>query len=1149
MVLHHVCLNEFLDPVPTCSDSSNLLAVLNIFRGAASDRLVVLDDQQRPTGMIHLHRLVSHLINAGGFFQETGTPLNRQSSVLIQEISAITDCLAIIPAAWSVEQFLPLLNTHPSSCYAVTGNNSEFLGLLNPFQLLKVIAATRTELVTAGGLETPPQLMSSKHLFPLPLAFQEFVAWQTAFNLRNQPYWEPQDAYPPEEPLPIADPSPECIDLSKTGREFTTPPASTMLALFEWLMEVLKRLPLPLMLQTGDGWVLAQSELWRKQIGELLDPAWVRRDAAPLLETLPTTDAASVTASDEATEQAATRPSQGSLCELGTQPDTCICTCVLKDGQERIWQFIKIPLDNLVFGSQFAPESADLQTEHLSGERSPQSFRLATLTAHTKELTDVNYRGAEGRKQAMEQIPMDQLWLVLAQDITEQQQLSRELTAKNADLIQLNRLKDEFLACISHELKTPLTAVLGLSSLLKDQTIGELNQRQIHYAQLIYQSGRHLMAVVNDILDLTRIETGQLQLVPGLVNIAAVCTRALEQVKQLQLSEVPQTSPSEGSQFPQFSLEIEPGLEFLIADEFRLRQMLVHLLSNALKFTQADNPVGLKVNHWGGWIAFTVWDTGIGIPSDKQHLIFQKFQQLENPLTRQFEGTGLGLVLTQRLARLHGGDVSFLSREGQGSQFTILLPPKPPEKTRFSQEEDNDLSESREASVNLSHRVSLRSPRQATSPSNWPTESFSPASRNRLAMIVEAVPQFIDTLSEHLASLGYRVVVARSGTEAVEKARRLQPCILFLNPLLPMLSGWDVLTLLKSNPETRQIPVIITATQADEEQAVRNSADGFLTLPLQLKPLKKMLRSGLMRQEEVKLPATSKSLTILRLSPGTRNTSDRHSVLTDELNQLLHSHHYRILEADDLEQAELIARVWKPNVALLDGDTPNWKVYFQQFSQHTFLASLPLVTLDAVATQVANQIPGMLVFPCLTSLDADAPLKGDRPSSTLLQVLQIAAGYVWQPSILAFDPSALPLSIESADPLLSQDLPQSTYQEVEWLQAFAQYLQTAGLQGLLSHSWQEVMEQVQSQSVDLLLLCWTDNQLRPTSTYMLSTLQQLDQQLPILVLDHRECRNASPQHPAHPIPDLVQQLATRILPSSLSMEELLAEIRQVLRSF
>lgn len=238
------------------------------------------------------------------------------------------------------------------------------------------------------------------------------------------------------------------------------------------------------------------------------------------------------------------------------------------------------------------------------------------------------------------------------------------------------------MACISHELKTPLTAILGLSSLLKDQVLGELNERQTRYAQLIHKSGRHLMLVVNDILDLTRIETGQLELVPEPLHIHTVCQAAFDLAIQHYQSQDKSDIKLQAEILAQvkrrFHLEIEPGLETFVADELRLRQMLVNLLCNALKFAPDGSDFGLQVSRWENWVAFTIWDQGIGIPDDKQHLIFQKFQQLESPLTREFEGTGLGLVLTQHLARLHGGDVSFISKPNQGSKFTLLLPPNPP---------------------------------------------------------------------------------------------------------------------------------------------------------------------------------------------------------------------------------------------------------------------------------------------------------------------------------------------------------------------------------------------------------------------------------------------------------------------------------------
>ncbi|NJR59765.1 MAG: hypothetical protein HC769_13510 [Cyanobacteria bacterium CRU_2_1] len=522
------------------------------------------------------------------------------------------------------------------------------------------------------------------------------------------------------------------------------------------LIDLLERLPIPLMLQTTTGRVVTQNLAWRQQVEELRDPGQVRREAALILESIawkerqgeaigaspsPPIDRVS----DGLPIDVWTNPirpddgvvRQSGSCRLGIEPNTCVCICPMKNGQDRVWKFLKIPMGIAPshFDRRFDLAFSQASIETLDPSPASQ-FKLATLGFSPDPVWRLLAQ-------------TESLWLVLAQDTTEQHQVARELAAKNADLVQLNRLKDEFLACISHELKTPLTAVLGLSSLLKDHLLGELNERQSRYAQLIYQSGRHLILIVNDILDLTRIETGQLDLTLEPVQVEAVCLHAHEQARQMHLLESAEgrSAMAEGRSdiFAQFSLDIQPGVENLVADELRLRQMLSNLLSNALKFTPATGEIGLRVESWDGWIAFTVWDTGIGIPADKQHLIFQKFQQLENPLTRQFEGTGLGLVLTQRLARLHGGDVTFTSVEGAGSQFTLLLPPSPPQAP--SQAPQN---------LKVEHRSSFGQPTTITA-------------RNRLVIVVEATPQLIEELSRQLAGLGYRVAIARSGTEALEK--------------------------------------------------------------------------------------------------------------------------------------------------------------------------------------------------------------------------------------------------------------------------------------------------------------------------------------------------------------------------------------------
>ena len=896
------------------------------------------------------------------------------------------------------------------------------------------------------------------------------------------------------------------------------------------LVHLLERLPLPLMLQTTAGEIVTQNRAWQRQLGALSDPDSFRQEVAAILKVSPPQEKS--TEAVQGSADAATR------CHLSAQPDTYICICPLQNGQEQVWQFVKIPL---------------------STNTAEYIFEFNT-----------------------------DVWLVLAEDVTKQQQLASELAAKNADLIQLNRLKDEFLACISHELKTPLTAVLGLSTLLKNQALGQLNERQARYAKLIYQSGRHLMTVVNDILDLTRMETGQLELALEPVQIRTICDRAIEQARAIQ-SKNSQSStagePSENSWSHGFTLLIEPGLDSFVADELRLRQMLVHLLSNAFKFTEASGEIGLRVNRWEGWIAFNVWDTGIGISEQKQHLIFQKFQQLENPLTRQFEGAGLGLVLTRALARLHGGDVSFLSKEGKGSEFTLLLPPSPPSKRTLS-------------------GVGAQPAGLPLCPAPIPSQH-----RNCLVLIVEAAPRFIEDLTKQLTGLGYRVVIARSGTEALEKARRLQPKAIFLNPLLPMLSGWDLLTLLKSNAVTRHIPVIVTATQADKEQAFANRADEFLSLPVQQQALQQILVRCVIQISQsgkgvVQSTRTDFPLTILRLvTPDyCKDGFDQFicpttgSAKPTSITPSSSFFNHRVLEADDLEQAELLVQFWQPDVLLLDKAVPDPLNYLKQLSQYPSLKGLPLVTLDAATTQAANQVPGLSVFPCLTP--------GEININVLLPVLQIASGMNSTPSLIVVNVATLP-DLQFPSPLEDSHLSN----RFEWFQALIQYLQIAGFRGIMARSWAEVLQQIRQQSVDLLLIGLGESKLHPQVVEALMKLGQQHDVPPVLVLDQRLShsevkkefhdykqggqwtganrddtpttysrlrfpqRNASfynkgnlssspAQKPAHvpgsPTPrataeshtvDLEKVLgaiATRILPSSLSMEELLDHIYQTL---
>jgi len=419
--------------------------------------------------------------------------------------------------------------------------------------------------------------------------------------------------------------------------------------------------------------------------------------------------------------------------------------------------------------------------------------------------------------------------------------------------------------------------------------------------------------------------------------------------------------------------------------------------------------------------------------------------------------------------------------------------------------------------------------------------------RDRLILIVEAVPQFVETMTEQLTGLGYRVVIARSGTEALEKARRLQPCVIFLNPLLPLLSGWDVLTLLKSGAETQHLPVVVTATVIDETRALHHQADGFLKLPVKTPKLQSVLQELLpgTRNQETRTPTTA--LTILRLFNLDRSQYGPAQSL--ELSDLLRSRQYRILESDDMEQAELLAGVWKPHVILLEGASSDPTAYLQQLSYRPILAALPIVTLNAEVAQAANQIAGLRVFPCLLTEENTAGHLA-LTHTTLLQVIQVAAGCVWQPTVLAVDLSML-TSDRLQPPQNSEMVERATEvggkfpQETEWLQALMQYLQTAGIEGLIGHSWREVMQQLTSQTVDLLLLCWTNGEPQPEAIEYLTQLHQLKPKPPVIVLDHRDPELG--ETTLIPLPEQVRELATQILSPPIAMAELLEQIQQTLR--
>ena len=401
---------------------------------------------------------------------------------------------------------------------------------------------------------------------------------------------------------------------------------------------------------------------------------------------------------------------------------------------------------------------------------------------------------------------------------SEVEQARTALEGKAQQLALTSKYKSEFLANMSHELRTPLNSLLILADQLGSNFEGNLTPKQIEFARTIHGSGRDLLRLINDILDLSKIESGNFT-----ISVTAVRLADLMDNVERTFRHVAQEKGID------FAFELAPDLpKRILTDEQRLDQVLKNLVSNALKFT-ADGKVTVKVQAVEGHrlrgnsvlsgagkvLAFIVDDTGIGIPPEKQLVIFEAFQQADGSTSRRYGGTGLGLAISRELARLLGGEISVRSEEGVGSTFTLFLPLQAPATER-------ELDETANASIG---EMDFSEGMIADDRAN-----ISPL--DHVALIVEDDHDTAGMLLARAHSNGFKGVIAPRGYAALTMAREFQPEGITLDVSLPDLDGWKVLSRLKSDLSTRHIPVFIVSADSEPENALKNGAIRFLGKPL-----------------------------------------------------------------------------------------------------------------------------------------------------------------------------------------------------------------------------------------------------------------------------------------------------------------------------
>jgi CheY-like chemotaxis protein/CHASE3 domain sensor protein len=402
------------------------------------------------------------------------------------------------------------------------------------------------------------------------------------------------------------------------------------------------------------------------------------------------------------------------------------------------------------------------------------------------------------------------------------------LTQKATDLERANQYKSEFLANMSHELRTPLNSSLILAKILADNRGGNLTAEQVKFAQTISSAGNDLLAIINDILDLSKIEAGKVELSPETVTIARTVD---EMVRGFQ--------PVAQHRGLRFSATVAPGApERLETDPQRLGQILKNLISNALKFTEAGQ-VSLRVSPGtGDTLRFEVQDTGIGISEHQREIIFDAFRQADGSTHRKYGGTGLGLTISRDLARLLGGDISVASTPGQGSTFTLTLP------TVYSSAAANRIAPPLPPAT-VPAPVAVP-PRAVSAPPVMPRtvadDSEQLKADTPLILIVEDDPPFATILRDLAHELGFQCIVTHTAGDALAAAATYRPKAILLDMNLPDTSGLGVLDQLKRNPQMRHIPVHVVSVADYSQEALAMGAIGYAMKPVKREQLVEALR-------------------------------------------------------------------------------------------------------------------------------------------------------------------------------------------------------------------------------------------------------------------------------------------------------------------
>ncbi|WP_016951327.1 hybrid histidine kinase/response regulator HrmK [Anabaena sp. PCC 7108] len=408
--------------------------------------------------------------------------------------------------------------------------------------------------------------------------------------------------------------------------------------------------------------------------------------------------------------------------------------------------------------------------------------------------------------------------LTQIKQIQSYQQHCQQLANFNQELERSNQLKNQFLANTSHEIRTPLSSIIGFTHLLLAQGYEPEKPRHQEYLHIIQSSGKHLLGLINDILDLSKIEANQMEVQWDIIDVPILCRNVLALVKE-----------KAANKSLKLSIEIDPDIKTLVADPLRLKQMLLNLLFNAIKFTNVGR-VGLRVTTQDLYLRFTVWDTGIGISPENQALLFRPYSQIVNSASSSNEGTGLGLVVTKQLAEIHGGSLELESAVNHGSSFTILLPLKPVGKVLEA--------------IELTATKDLEVSQDVNNYSTSLSKSDIIISSSGQVLLVEDDLANAELMRIYLGRLGYQVTCVNNAFEMWKILPQLQPAVILIDVSLPDANGLNLVKQLRENSQYQNIPIIAQTAMAmkgDRETCLAAGVNDYISKPIDLQLLGSMV--------------------------------------------------------------------------------------------------------------------------------------------------------------------------------------------------------------------------------------------------------------------------------------------------------------------